>query len=91
MSVDVPTTWVARRLAAGRGLRRECLDHVIVMGERRARGLLEEYADYYNKGRSHQALDGASPNERQPWSPRDGPVVASPVLGGLHHTYRRAS
>ena len=43
-------------------LRHECLDHVIVLGERHLRRLLCEYVDYYNATRPHRALDGATPN-----------------------------
>ncbi len=71
-------------------LRRRCLDHVIVFSEGHARRLLSEFAAYYNTGRSHSALDGDAPEPRERSSPGSGRVVAAPVLGGLHHTYRRA-
>ena len=71
-------------------LRRECLDHVIVLSQGHAQRLLAEFADYYNAERPHQALNG----ERPAHSPRlvgHGPVVSRPHLGGLHHSYRRAA
>ena len=72
-------------------LRRECLDHVIVMGERHAREILEEYVEYYNAERAHQALEGDSPVPRATEPTNEGAIVARPHLGGLHHSYRRAA
>ena len=72
-------------------LRRGCLDHVIVLGEGHARRLLEQYATYYNAGRSHQALDGDAPEPRSSHPPGVGKVVGRPALGGLHHVYTRAA
>jgi len=69
-------------------LRRECLDPVIVMGEGHARRQLDEYAACFNAGRSLRALDGDTPEPRERASPGLGEVVGTPVLGGLHHTYR---
>jgi putative transposase len=68
--------------------RRELLDHVVVLGERHLRRLLEEYVDYYNAERVHTSL-GDSPdgraNEARP-SP-SATVVDLPRVGGLHHRY----
>ena len=72
-------------------LRRDLLDHVIVMGESHARSLLAEYADYYNAERCHQALDGHPPKPGLRLVSGKGEVVGEPVLFGLHHTYRRAA
>ncbi len=72
-------------------LRRECLDHVIVMGESHARGILEEYVEYYNGERTHQALDGDSPVPHEERSVEQGRVISFEHLGGLHHSYRRAA
>lgn len=71
-------------------LRRECLDHEVVLGQDHAQRLLDEFVDYYNSERPHQALGG----ERPASSLRlvgHGPVLARPHLGGLHHSYRRAA
>ena len=68
--------------------RRELLDHVVVLGERHLRRLLEEYVDYYNAERVHTAL-GDSPDGR-PSEGRPSPsatVVGLPRVGGLHHRY----
>ena len=70
-------------------VRRECLDHIIVLSAAGLRALLAEYVRYYNAGRAHQGLGGERPKPR----PRraHGRVVARPVLGGLHHVYDRAA
>jgi hypothetical protein len=73
-------------------IRRELLDHVIVLGERHLRRLLREYAGYYNGCRTHLSLDKDAPESRGTVGPDEGEVVAFPKLGGLHHLYvRRAA
>ena len=68
-------------------LRRECLDQVIVFGEAHLRRVLSAYAAYYNQTRPHLALQKDAPLRRA--IQRIGSVVASPILGGLHHQYVR--
>jgi transposase InsO family protein len=69
--------------------RRECLDHVIVFGERHLRRVLREYIAYYHESRTHLGLGKDAPEPRA-IQPRDaGTVVSAPVLGGLHHRYWR--
>ena len=70
-------------------LRRECTDHIIPWGEEHLRRVLSEYVRYYNEARTHQGLDGDAPEGRVVERARE--VVGEPVLGGLHHRYRRAS
>ena len=72
-------------------IRRDCLDHVIVLGERHLLSILQRYVRYYNESRVHSALEGNSPVPRAVEPPEIGRVVAVPVLGGLHHRYRRAA
>ena len=72
-------------------LRRECLDHVIVLGEDHARRILDEYVRYYDEERTHQSLGGDSPLSRADDRSSMGTVVAVPHLGGLHHSYHRAA
>jgi hypothetical protein len=66
-------------------IRRECLDHIIVLGEAHLRRVLKNHAAYYNQARTHLSLDKHAPDLRrvQPL----GSVVALPVLGGLYHRY----
>lgn len=72
-------------------VRRECLDHVIVLNQRHLVRLLNEYFEYYHESRTHQSLDGNSPAAREVELPERGRVVAEAVLSGLHHRYRRAA
>ena len=77
-----------------RSVRRECLDHLLILGEARLRYVLTAYVAYYNRARPHQgrcqrvpAPSGLPPLGRH----HAGDIIASPVLGGLHHPYRRAA
>jgi putative transposase len=72
-------------------IRRECLDHVIIVGEAHLRRLLRAYLAYYNTVRPHQALEQNSPRPREVRSPALGRVVAIPQVGALHHLYQRAA
>ncbi len=72
-------------------IRRECLDHVIVLNERHLRRLLRAYLAYYNITRPHQALCNDSPLPRDVHPPALGNVVAIPLVAGLHHRYHRAA
>jgi putative transposase len=70
-------------------IRRECLDHVIVFNEAGLRRILKEYFDYYERSRTHLALDKDAPIPRSVQSPDMGAVVELPQVGGLHHRYER--
>ena len=73
-------------------LRRECLDHVIVLSERHLRRVLHEYVTHYNRMRPHRSLALDSPEGRPPQRrPLLGRVESRPVLGGLHHEYQWAA
>ena len=72
-------------------IRRDCLDHVIVLNERHLKRLLRSYFSYDHATRTHLALDKQSPEPRQVESPDSGKVIAFPHVGGLHHEYRRAA
>jgi transposase InsO family protein len=69
-------------------VRRDCLDHVIVFGERHLRYLLASYQRYYNEARTHLSLRKDSPVPRQ--AQAVGRLISVPILGGLHHQYVRA-
>src|ERR1700724_1028835 len=68
-------------------IRRECLDHVIVLSEERLRRILRSYARYYNETRTHLALDKDAPASRP--VQRSGVISSHALLGGLHHRYAR--
>jgi len=68
-------------------IRRECLDHVLIIGTRHLRRILASYAAYYNQTRTHLALQKDAPLRRP--VQRCGHVVAIPILSGLHHQYVR--
>lgn len=70
-------------------IRRDCLDHVIVLGERHLRRTLTAYFDYYHRWRTHLSLDMDCPDPRPVHPPDRGAVVAFPDVGGLHHHYER--
>jgi transposase InsO family protein len=72
-------------------IRRECLNHMIVLSERHLHRVLTEYFDYYHNSRCHLSLDRNSPTPREAEPPCRGEVVAIPYLGGLHHRYTRAA
>jgi putative transposase len=72
-------------------IRRECLDHMIILNEKHLRKVLAEYVDYYNDVRPHLSLDRNSPLPRNAAPPEAGKIVATPILGGLHHHYHRAA
>ncbi len=73
-------------------IRRECLDHVVVFGERHLRRLLTAYFAYYHRARTHLSLDKDAPDGRPIESPELGVIIPIPEVGGLHHRYvRRAA
>ena len=72
-------------------LRRELLDHVVVLGERHLLRLVRQHASYYNEDRPHMALDRDAPVARAVQPPSGGRVISLPRMGGLHHRYSRAA
>jgi transposase InsO family protein len=68
-------------------IRRECLDHVIVLGEEHLRRILKNYAAYYNGVRTHRSLNKDAPISRP--VQRSGIMSSHAILGGLHHQYVR--
>ena len=67
-------------------IRRECLDHIVVFGERHLRHVL--LMDYYNGTRTHLSLNKDAPISRA--AEAAGRILSRPILGGLHHQYARA-
>ncbi len=72
-------------------IRREWLDHMIIVGEDHLRHILREYLDYYHNSRPHQSLERNSPTPREVEPPAKGEVISIRQVGGLHHRYRRAA
>ena len=72
-------------------IRREFLDHVIVLYEGHLRRRLRSYLRYYHGSRTHLALDKDAPDPRPVEPPEQGRIVALPLLGGLHHRYVRSA
>jgi len=70
-------------------IRRECLDHIIVLNKQHLRRVLRGYVDYYHSSRTHQSLANDCPAPRPVEPPKMGKVIAFPRVGGLHHRYSR--
>jgi transposase InsO family protein len=70
-------------------VRRECLDHIVVINEESLRATLRSYFSYYHDSRCHLALNKDSPEAREVQSPEKGRIVEIPKVGGLHHCYER--
>ncbi len=70
-------------------VRRECLDHVVILGERHLRWVLQSYIHYYNRWRPHQGLGGDAPERRERELPEAGSVAEIEEVFGLHHRYTR--
>lgn len=74
-------------------VRRECLDHMLIMGESHLYRVINEYVEFFNRARPHQGIEQKIPagislgRKEEP----KGRIIAFPVLGGLHHDYQRAA
>ena len=68
-------------------IRRECVDHIVVLGETHLRWMLQEYARYYNTARTHRSLDHDAPVSRP--VQQIGRIASHAMVGGLHHQYVR--
>ena len=68
-------------------IRRECLDHLVILNEAHLRRILQKYTDYYNNIRTHRSLN----KDALAFRPVDqfGKVASQAILGGLHHHYVR--
>ena len=70
-------------------IRRECLDHVIVLGESHLRRILQQYIEYYQQNRTHLGLGGECSVPRVVEPPSVGTLRKRPMIGRLHHRYYR--
>ena len=68
-------------------VRRECVDHIVVLGEAHLRRILTKYCAYYNELRTHRSLGKDAPVHRA--IQHVGRIASEPAVGGLHHHYRR--
>ena len=77
------TAWLIGRI------RRECLDHVIVLSESHLRSILRSYLGYYYRTRTHLSLAKDAPEPRAAQPAQMGKVFEIAEVGGLHHRYER--
>ena len=70
-------------------IRRECLNHVIVLNENHLRRLLKDYFRYYHESRTHLSLNKDAPGCRPIQSNKSERIIQIPQVGGLHHRYER--
>jgi hypothetical protein len=70
-------------------MRRDALDHIIVLNEQHLRGVLRSYVDYDHEWRTHLSLEMDTPESRAVQPPELGAVRKRPEVGGLHHHYER--
>jgi hypothetical protein len=72
-------------------MRRECLDHVIVLSAAGLQRVVKNYVAYYMRSGTHLSLDKDSPAPRSVMPPGAGRIVAVAEVNGLHHRYGRAA
>jgi putative transposase len=75
-------------------VRRECLDHLLILHEKQLQRVLNAYVHYFNRARPHQGIRQQIPEQEAgsvPANHAGGRVLAFPALGGLHHDYRRSA
>jgi putative transposase len=70
-------------------IRRDCLNHVVVLGERHLRRVLTGYLAYYHGSRTDLSLAKDAPTPRRVQGLTEGDVIAFREVGGLHHRYER--
>ncbi len=73
-------------------MKRECLDHTLIFHRNHLSRIVKEYVDYYNRSRPHQGIGQRIPARFGESNPaQSGRIIATPVLGGLHHDYSRVA
>ncbi len=74
-------------------VRRECLDHFLILSEGQLYRMIKEYVSFLNAGQPHQGIEQRIPDElgSSMEGPREGKIIAFPILNGLHHDYPRAA
>jgi transposase InsO family protein len=77
-----------------RSVRQECLDHLLILQEKRLQRVLNEYVAYFNQARPHQGIGQQIPEQRRLFPSLQDvgtKVIARPIMGGLHHSYHWAA
>jgi putative transposase len=75
-------------------VRRECLDHMLILHEKQLHRVLRAYVKYFNLARPHQGIQQQVPQREVISVPTDqhgDRIISVPILGGLHHAYRRVA
>ena len=75
-------------------VRRECLDHIIILNEKHLRRVIREYVNFFRHARPHQGIHQKIPEpltSAPPTKDEHNAVVSMPILNGLHHDYGRAA
>jgi putative transposase len=75
-------------------VRRECLDHLLIVHEKQLHRVLNAYVHYFNRARPHQGIQQQIPEQKAgplPPDPQGGKILSLPILSGLHHDYRRSA
>jgi transposase InsO family protein len=75
-------------------VRREYLDHLLIIQEKQLHRVLKAYVKYFHQARPHQGMSQQIPEQRAESVPPDhasGNILSFPILGGLHHDYRRSA
>ena len=73
-------------------LRRECLDHTLILNGRHLTRVVREYTNYFNQERPHQGIGQRIPDHYdRPVSSPTGNISSRAFLGGLHHSYSRVA
>jgi putative transposase len=75
-------------------VRRECLDHLLIFQEKQLHRVLNAYVQYFNQARPHQGIRQQIPEQKAGLMPphhESGKILSFPILGGLHHDYRRSA
>ena len=70
-------------------VRRECLDHVVIFTAAGLQRVLTKYVEYYERSRTHLALDKDAPTSRPVSAVSAGPIIAVRQVNGLHHRHER--
>jgi putative transposase len=85
---------VGHEVGKSYSVRRECLDHLLILQVRQLQRILYAYVDYFNRARPHQGIKQQIPDSAgtsRVTAQAGTKVVAVPILAGLHHDYRRSA